>query len=162
MISFSIFKSATIEGMKRILKIQEFGTKTADEVAPFGVDSSPIENMTAIYSTTSNNSESIILGYINKNQLAEAGETRFFSLDSNGALKAFVWLKKDGKLQLNGDAFTAVRFAPLQAGLNVEVNLINAELAKIAISIGNLGGSYVPAPISLDISNSESPDVKLK
>lgn len=162
MLTYSIFKSAIIEGKKRILTVLQFGPKTADEVLPFGIDSSPIENMTAIYGSTSNNSESVIIGYINKNQIAESGETRFYSLDSGGNEKAFIWLKKDGKIQLNGDTYTSVRFAPLKTGLDNQNVMINAELIKIQTALTALGGVYIPTNVTTNITNSESVDVKLK
>ena len=36
--------------------------------------------MVAIFAETSNNSEAVIIGYINKNQVAGPGEKRIFSL----------------------------------------------------------------------------------
>ena len=98
MITYAKIKSATIELGKRILKIEEFGAKTASESMPFGMDSNPIADMIAIHSTTSNNAESVIIGYINKNQIAGVGESRLYSLDANGVLKAFVYCKNDGYL----------------------------------------------------------------
>ncbi len=162
MLTYAILKSSVIEQGKRILKVLQFGAKTANESMPFGYDGNPIADMTAIYANTSNNSETVIIGYINKNQIAGVGETRLFSLDSNGALKSFVWLKNDGDLQLNGDEYTSVRFAPLNTGLQNQNTLINAELTKIQIAITALGGAYTPAMVSTNIDNSESQKVKLQ
>lgn len=162
MLTYSVFKSSIIENSKRILTVLQFGAKTADEVLPFGIDSSPIKDMTAIYGSTSNNSESVVIGYINKNQIAESGETRFYSLDSDGNEKAFIFLKKDGKIHLNGNAYTSVRFSPLKTGLDNQNLLINAELVKIQTAITTLGGAYVPSNVSTNITNAESIDVKLK
>jgi hypothetical protein len=162
MITFSKLKSSTIDQGKRILKVLQFGAKTANESGPFGVDSSPIENMTAIFSETSNAGESVIIGYINKSQLSEPGETRLFSMDNTGVLKAELWLKNDGSIIMNGGGFSAVRFENLNAKLSQEVTDINTELTKISAAISNLGGVYITAPISLDISNCESETIKLK
>lgn len=163
MITFSKIDSSTFDSLKRrILKFLQFGVKTSFESSPFGVDSSPIKGMTAIYSPTSNNSEDVILGYINKNQLAESGETRLFSLDANGNLKSYLWLKKDGSLELNGDGFSAVRFENLKTALDNMVTGINTENTKIQTAITTLGGTYARADISINLSSSESPDVKIK
>lgn len=164
MITFAKFKSSVIEAGKRILKIEGLGgtAATATESMPFGFDGNPIADMIAIHSTTSNNSENVIIGYINKNQLAEVGESRMFSLDSNAALKAFVWCKSDGTIQLNGSDHFAVRFDPLKQSLDNQNTLINAELVKIQTAIGTLGGAYIPATVSTDIATSKSIDVKLK
>jgi len=161
MITLAKIDSVIKESGKRILKVLQFGAKTASESAPFGIDSAPLKGMTAVYGNTSNNGDTVILGYIQKNQLAEPGETRFFSLDADGNLKSFIWLKNDGDIQLNGDDYSSVRFQPLQSGINTKDSLINAELAKIATAISSLGGTYVPGSISTDISQSESETVKI-
>lgn len=161
MITLSKLDSAIIEGGKRILKVFQYGVKTASETLPFGVDSSPLKGMTAVYGNTSNNGDTVILGYIQKEQLAEPGETRLFSLDSSGNLKAFIWLKNNGDIQLNGADYSSVRFQPLQSGINAKDSLINTELAKIATAIGTLGGAYVPGNINTDISQSESQTIKI-
>lgn len=162
MITFSKYKESAINAGKRVLKILEFGTKTASESMPFGYDGQPTKDITAIYAETSNNSESVIVGYINKNQLANAGEVRLYSLDENNALKSFLWLKNDGTLELNGNTYTAVRFEPLESGINAKDNLINIELGKIATAIGSLGGTYTPETISTNITSAKSEDVKVK
>lgn len=162
MLTFSKLDSSTLSNIgKRILKVLQFGAKTASECSPFGIDANPIKGMTAVYGDTSNNGDTVVLGYIQKNQLAQEGETRFFSLDSSGNLKAFIWLKNDGDIQLNGDQFSSVRFQPLKSGIDTKDSLINTELSKIATAIGTLGGTYVPANISTNISQSESETVKI-
>ena len=162
MITFAKLDSTISNSGKRIMKFLQFGAKTASESLPYGLDSNPIKGMTAIYGTTSNDAESVIIGYIQKNQLCEVGESRLFSTDENGDLKAFIWNKNDGTIEINGDTYTSVRFAPLNTGLQNQNTLINTELAKIALAITTLGGTYAPAPITTDISNSESNTVKLK
>ncbi len=162
MIYFSKFFDSIIEKGKRILKVEQFGAKTAFESLPFGIDSNPVKGMTAIYAETSNDSESLIIGYINENQLAELGETRLFSVDENKSLKSFIWLKNDGKIELNGSDYSSTRFEPLNTALNAEKDLINIELNKIAVAINAIvPGSYTPVPINLDISSSQNSDVKL-
>lgn len=161
MITFSKFFEATIEQGKRILKVNQYGVKTADESAPFGVDSNPIKGMTAIYADTSNDSESVIIGYINENQIAQKGETRIFSLDENGNLKAFVWCKNNGEIHLNGNTSTAVKFEELKTAINNSDNLLNAELTKIQTAITALGGTYVKSNVTTNIDPSKSDKVKL-
>lgn len=162
MITFGKVDSTLLNLGKRIVKFFEYGAKTASESSPFGLDSNPIKDMVAIHANTSNNGESVIIGYINKNQLAEVGESRLYSVDSNGAVKSFIWNKSDGKLWLNGNTHSAVRFSPLNTALQSQKDLINIELGKIATAIGLLGGSYTPSNISINIDNSESQDVKIK
>ncbi len=165
MISTSKYKSAVIEFGKRILKVDQFGTKTAKEVYPFGFDSLPYtENLTAIYLETSNKDEAVIVGYINADRLEELapGESRIYSLGSSGELRAYAFARASGVLELNGEQFSAVRFQNLKSATDASDNLINAELVKIQTAITALGGTYVAGTISTDLTNSESPTVKLK
>jgi len=162
MLTFAKVKSSSIEQGKRILKVFQFGAKTAKEVGPFGFDSSAPENWTAIYGETSNKAESVIIGYINKNQLAEVGGSRMYALDSSGEVVGYVYARASGVLELNGSTYSGVRFQNLVQAINAQNVLINAELAKVAVSIAALGGSYAPGTISTNLTSSESPTVKLK
>lgn len=162
MITYSKLKSSAIENGKRILKVLQFGTKTAKECAPFGFDSAAPENMTAIFAETSNAGESVIIGYINKNQLAEPGESRMYSIDSEGEVMAYIYAKKTGVLELNGNDYFAVRFDPLNNALLDQQTKINAELAKIVVSITVLGGSYVNEPLVNSFENAKSATIKIK
>jgi len=160
MISYAKIKSTLIEKSRRILKVVEFGPKTAIEVAPFGEDGNPLKDMVAIYSKTTEAGERVILGYINKNQISQPGEKRIYSLTPEGAVSFSIHLKGDGTCEIGGDVDNMVRFQALDTALKAQDNLINAELAKIAIAIGSLGGSYVVAPVSTDISASKIEEVK--
>ena len=162
MITLAKVKSSSIENFKRIIKVLQFGPKTAKECYPFGFDSSAPENWTAIYSDTSNKDESIIIGYINKNQIAEVGGSRMYGVANSGEVVSFLYARASGVLELNGNEFSGVRFQNLVTAINAQNSLINAELAKVAISIGALGGSYTPNTISTNLTSSESPTVKLK
>ncbi len=163
MISLAKYFSSAIEQGKRILKVTQFGTKTAKECYPFGFDSQPLEGMTAIYSETSNADESVIIGYISKNQLAGKGESRMYSVDASGVPVAYILCDASGRISLNGNAYSSVRFENLVTGLNNQNNLINAEFAKIATAINALApGSYIPALVNTNISTAKSETVKLK
>lgn len=160
MITFSKVKESIINSFRSI-KVLQFGAKTADVVAPFGDDSSPLENMTAIYAETTNVGESIVIGYINTNQIALPGEKRIFSLDTSGNLSNYIHLKTDRSIEIGGNTNNLVRYTPLVSGLVANDALINAELAKIATAIGTLGGSYVPSVISTNIALAKVEDVKV-
>lgn len=163
MITFSKFDSSTITALgKRILKVFSIGAKTASDCSPFGVDANPIKGMTAIHATSSNDAESVIIGYIDNNKKALSGEIRLYSKDANGQEKTFLWIKNDGTLQLNGTDYTSVRFEPLKTGLDNSVNLLNIELTKIQTAIQTLGGTYTKADVTLNINNAKSENVKLE
>lgn len=132
------------------------------EIAPFGVDCNPPKNMMALYAQTPNSKQKYIVGYINKGQLADTGETRLYSVDAGGNLKAYVWNKADGTLELNGDEFSAVRYQNLNTQLQSLITQVNSQLPLIASGIATGGGTYTPTNVSVDFASAESPDVKLK
>ncbi len=162
MITFSKYSSALITSAKRILKIKQFGVKTAKECGPFGFDSQPHEGLTAIYAETSNKDEAVVIGYINIGQFVAAGESRMYSVGSNGELLGYVYNRNDGVLGLNGFDHSSVRFGPLLQALNNQNILIQAELVKIQTSIAVLGGSYTPGSTSIVLGPAESATVKIK
>lgn len=161
MITFSKFSDASIEVGKRILKVLQFGAKSADECLPFGIDSVPLKNMTAVYADTSNDAESVILGVINESQVAESGETRFYSMDVNKVVKSTLWLKKDGTIEFNGNTYSMVRFEPLKTGLQNYDVLVNAELTKIQSAISALGGVYAKLDVNHNIDSAKSEKNKI-
>lgn len=151
--------SSKIDKLKRRLimvsRFGEYDTREPFQANNFGIDSNPIKDMIAVYSGTNENGKSVIIGYLNRNQLAEPGETRIFSVDSGGDLKTYIWLTKTGTIKLGGDADNAVRYSPLNTGLNNLVTQLQTELVSIAAGISAAGGSYSPGMLSVDISNSK-------
>jgi len=148
---------------RRITKVLKHGKDnvvTGLECAPYGIDSNPIADMRAIYSITEDTGRKVIIGYININQLAGVGETRIYSTDSNGVLKSFIWLKNDGTYQFGGTADNAVRYAPLNTGLQQLVTALQSELALIAAGIATGGGSYTPGTLNLNITGSKINEIK--
>jgi hypothetical protein len=162
MVTLSKVKDTFVEKSKLIIKVLQFGAKTAKQVNPFGIDANPLDNYTAIYSDTSNAGESLIIGYINKNYITEKGEIRLYSLNDEGEVQAYAYCRKNGVLELNGSEFSAVRFENLQTAIQNQNSLINAELVKIASSISDIDGVYVPGTISTNLTSSKSPAIKLK
>ena len=162
MITLSKFKEASIEAGKRFLKVLQFGAKTAKESYPFGFDSAPLEDYTAIYADTSNKGESVIIGYINRNQVAKLGEARMYALGSSGELLGYVYARDNGVTEINGGEFSAVRFQNLKNAIYDKDQDINIELQKIAVAIVSLGGSYTPGSIFTNLDSSESSTVKIK
>ena len=160
MITLSKVRDFIIENGKRILKVQEYGAKTAKVAANYGDDSQPLKNMTAIYSPTAVNSEPVIIGYINTNQVAQEGEKRIFSQSLNGSISFAIHLKTDGTCEIGGDVDNAVRFNALATSLAASDGLLNTELGKIATAIGSLGGVYTVATVATDISSSKINEIK--
>lgn len=160
MITLGKVRSSIIKAGKRILKIEEYGVKTALEVSSFGDDSNPVENLSAVYAKTGENGEPVIIGYINENQLAAIGEKRLYSLKPDKTLAAHIWLKNNGDIQLNGTVDNAVRYQKLDDALQLEVQKINAELVKVQTAIATVGGVYARTPIDINTSAAKIEEVK--
>lgn len=148
----------------RQIKIRRFGKSDIQDVveaSPFGIDSNPPKDLVAVYLASDDKGNSAIVGYINKNQKAGIGETRFYSVDANGAVKGFIWIKKDGNITINGDGDNAVRWTPLSSKLSTEANNITIELMKISAALNSIiPGLYVPTAITIDISQAKITDIK--
>ena len=158
--TFSIVKESIIKNAKRFLKVVQYGAKTADVVADFGDDSSPLKDMIAIYSRTAIVGEEVIIGYLNTNQISKPGEKRIFSLMPDGSLSFDIYLKNDGTCEIGGKVDNAVRYMAMDTALQQQVNEINAELIAISTAISGVGGVYVPTPITLDMTPSKIVEIK--
>ena len=113
--------STRISESKRLIKFLRLGKSDVQEnyeVSPFGFDSNPIKDMVAVYSQTSEIGNSVIIGYINKNQISEIGESRIYSTDADGLLKFYVYLKNDGTAEIGGNTDFMVRYSELESAFN--------------------------------------------
>jgi len=163
MITLAKVRETFVEKGKLIIKSLTLkGAATAKQVTPFGIDSNPLGNWTAIYADTTNAGEAVILGYINKDYITEQGEIRIYSIGDDQAVKAYAYARKDGVLELNGSAFSAVRYQNLKTQIELLQSQINSQWPLIASGIATGGGVYTPTNVSVDISSSECSTVKLK
>ena len=106
---------------RRLLKFLRMGKndiQTALNVAPFGIDSVPVKDAIGIYVKSSADGEPILIGYLNKNAIAKAGETRFFATDADQVEKNYIYLKKDGIIEIGGAADNMVRYSELETAFN--------------------------------------------
>lgn len=153
---------------QRVIKFLRMGRidiQTSIESAPYGIDSNPVEKMIAIYGPTADKSQTVILGYLNKNQLAKPGEMRCYSTDANGALKFYTWLKNDGTMEIGGTADHMVRYSKLETAYNqlktdhdTLVTAFNAHIAAVALILGT---PAVPvAPSTGNISPAKINEIK--
>lgn len=113
--------STQIKKGERLVKFLRFGKNDVQECqqsSSFGDDSNAPKDMIAVYSATGEIGSPVIIGYINKNQLAGIGEKRIFSLKSNGDLAQYVWLKNDGTAEYGGDTDNFVRYSKLETAFN--------------------------------------------
>ncbi len=156
---------------RRIVKLLHLGrsdVKTANEIAPYGIDGNPIKGMIAVYSSTSINGSPVIIGYINKNQLADVGELRLYSTDKDGALKFYTWLKNDGTYEMGGNADNAVRYSKLEqafnqlkADFNSHITAYNTHVHIGVTTGGGSSGTTSPGTSSAaDISGAKINEIK--
>lgn len=152
--------STSVEDGFRSAKVEQYGMKTADLVQSFGEDSNPISGMMAVFEETDTDGEPIIIGYINPNAIAAVGEKRMYSVDASGNEQAFIWLKNNGDIELNGSSDNVVRYSELERGLLAMVQKLNAELTKIQVGISALGGTYAKVNVDVDIKGAKIDNVK--
>lgn len=160
MITLSKIRSTILKNGERIIKVLQYGAKTVAEISPFGDDSNPVENMSALYADTAETGEPVIIGYINTNQLAAVGEKRIYSLKPDKTLSTFIWLKNDGTMQIGGDADNVVRYQKLDDALQAQKTLINIELTKVQVAIAALGGSYAKIDVTVNTSAAKIIEIK--
>lgn len=133
--------------------------RTSTQAAPFGIDSRPPKGMIAVFSQTDEKGRSVVVGYINKNLVADVGETRLFSVNASGILQTYVWLKKDGVIELGGNNRHMARFEELKAGFDQLRTDFNTFLTHVH------GGSGTPptppqTPSTASVDNSKINNIK--
>jgi hypothetical protein len=70
------------------------------QIGPFGDDSCPPKNVKGVKTRTTTESIHVVLGYFNRNPLAQEGEKRLFSLQEDGAESVYVYLKNDSTFEI--------------------------------------------------------------
>jgi len=128
---------------KRIVKFLRLGlhdVQTAFEAAPFGIDSNVPKDFIAIYAATGEKGSTIIIGYINKNQLSEVGETRIYSTSTDGKdLKFYVYCKNDGTAEIGGDVDNMVRYSKLKEEYDKTKEVLDIFLQTLQTPINEPG-----------------------
>jgi hypothetical protein len=137
-------------------------TRSAKEIAPYGIDCNPVSGMMALYATTGNNSDRVIIGYINTQQLAAAGECRIYWTDADGNEKGKIWGREDGTVEIAGtsgsvNANHAMQWEAANTQLQTSVvTFINAQLLLIEAGIIAGGGTYTPGTMTLDLTTAKA------
>ena len=151
------------EATKEFIKVLRFGksdVQTADQCLPHGIDSKPVKEDLAIWTRTSSSEQSVVLGYLKESDRTNSGETRIYATDSLGVDQFDIKLTNSGQCELGGKKDNAVRYSPLNKGLQDFINNLNAELIKIQTGISSAGGAYTPANQQIDISNSKIDEIE--
>lgn len=163
--------STEIDNLKRrvvkFLRMGKFDVQTSIEVSPVGIDSNPVKDMVAIYAETGIKGKTFIIGYLNKNQLADIGELRLYSTDADGGEKFYTWLKNDGTMEIGGNTKNMVRFQELKDGFDELKGDFNTFITAYNshTHTGNLGAPTTPPaspgqPSTASIDDSKIDEIK--
>ena len=141
--------------------------KSSRQVLPPGIDAVPIEGDQGIIIVLDESMGKTVAIGVYPDPQAESGEVRIYSRDDNGALQAYSLHKKDGVLELNGNADFAVAFNDLKA----EFNKLNSEYNKLVSRMlawtpvptdgGTALKTAITVPPSVAVSGSNIDNVKV-
>lgn len=139
------------------------------QAGAYGTDAQPIKDAVAVYAQTGVKGKTVIIGYINKNAVADVGEHRLFSTDADGAVQFYIHLKNDGTCDIGGSANHMTRyeeletaFNELKSDFNTHVNNYNTHVhpgvlagpASTAVTVS------VSTPSQADISGAKIDEIK--
>lgn len=152
MITIAKVKQAAAEFIK-ILRFGKDDVQTANQISSYGIDSKPKAEDTAVYASTSESGESVILGYVYTSDITREGEIRIYSDN--------IYLHlKDGIAEFNGNSDNLIRYIPINSAMTKLSTDINIELTKIAAVLNSIiPGSYTLIPISIDISTAKIDEI---
>lgn len=135
--------SSMKSGGVQLVKFLRMGKSDVQEnktVSPYGVDSNPIKGMVALYTKTGQDGENILIGYINKNAIAEPGELRLFGTNSTGTEMCYQWFRNNGNIEVNGDEDNMVRFSELK----ISFDQLRTDLNKLTYNVNQFYSNYLP------------------
>ena len=170
-----IISSKIDDKKRRLIKSLGWGNDDVQETqvaTAFGDDSHPVENLVAIYAPTSDIGNPVIIGYINKNQIAAVGEKRIFSTDADGTVVFAVHLKNDGTAEVGGNADNLVRYSELKSGFDALNDKVNSHISKynshihpyigLAVTVPGVTSptASIETPSTADISGAKIDEIK--
>lgn len=170
-------KSSINDIKRRVFQSERYGKDDIVEFeqgSEFGIDSNPPKGTPLLMVKTDR--ASYVIGSISGFKESDYGEFRVFSTDGEGKdVKMFVHLTNDGELHLGGDEYSAVRYEELKTQfdqLKSDFNdLVSKYNSHIHITTATVGtgpvGVISPTtstgtPSTVDLTNAESKDIKLK
>jgi hypothetical protein len=131
-----------------VRKVQILLFKRAREVeqsVPYGIDSAPVKDMVALYANTGEMGQSVIIGYLYKDAVAEVGSIRLYSEGG------YVHLRANGNLELLGTAKHMVRYEELETGFNSlkqsVTDLTTAFNSHVHATVASLGTPLPPTTV---------------
>ena len=174
MILSKVIKSINANGLRQLI-VQCFGlndARTATQIGPFGVDSQPLKDIRVIYANTAKAGNSFIVGCVNINNLAQDGESRYYSLKDNGDLCTYIWLHNqtgEGQIEIGGTDNYAVKynelatqFNELKGKFNSLVTLFNTHVHTGGTLPGGVTGTTTPSATSSSADITQAKNEKIK
>lgn len=132
-----------LEDAYRHIKVQVMGKndiQTPAEALPYGIDSNPVKDLVAVYAASTVKGEPVILGYLQKNRLAELGALRLYATDDAGAEQNYIYLRADGTIEVGGSADNMVRYSELETAFND----LKSDHNRLAAKWDAFTAAYVP------------------
>jgi len=174
MSSNSIFLGRVKEvtsGFIKALVLGKRDARTGPQVSPAGIQSKPVKEDMAVYAKTTNSTEPIFLGYVQKTNETNEGEIKVLSYDSEGAESFVIYIRNDGTCEFGGDADNMVRYSELKKEYDKTRAVLDAILTTLATPVnepGNGAPSVFQAAMILavgalttgDISGSKIDNIK--
>ena len=154
MITFTKVKQAASIFIK-VLRYGKSDVQTSEPILPPGIDSKPVKDAIAVHTTTHNNGDTAVLGYILHSETTQEGETRIFATDEDGAEVFDIFLKRDGTCEFGGNIDFFVRYNALNTSLQAFVTALNAQLVTLFLALDK---TWVP--LTLNISSSKIDNIK--
>ena len=85
-----------------------------------------------------------------------AGERKLYSRDAAGTVRATIYLKDDGSIEINGNTTTAVKYEPLNTQLQAFITALNTAFTNKKDDTGQTSPG-----LTLDISSAQASTIKL-
>jgi hypothetical protein len=130
----------------------KYDVNDVQQALPHGIDSAPTEDMRGLSIETESNRQTFVYAYINKEQVANAGETRLYSTNSDGAFQTYIYLRDDATIEIGGDTDNMVRYSELKAGydeLKTDFNnLVTLYNSHVHITTATVSATPVPGIIT--------------
>lgn len=170
-----VISTAISEGRRIVTALRSGRTDVveATQAVAFGDDSNAPKDMVAVY-LQSEKKAGVIVGYLNKNALAEVGGKRIFSTNSQGVEQIAIYLRADGTMEIGGDADNMVGYTELKAGfdqlksdVNALISTFNAHVHPfVGVGPGNPGTTTPTAtsgtPSAASIDNCKKDNLKIQ
>lgn len=170
-------KSSINDIKRRVFQSERYGKDDIVEIeqgSEFGIDSNPPKGTPLLMIKTDR--ASYVIGSISGFKESDYGEFRAFSTDSEGKeLKTYIHLLNNGEIHLGGDDYSAVRYEELKSqfdklrdDFNDLVSKYNSHVHATTATVGTGPVGVISpttskgTPSTVDLTNAESKDIKLK